>query len=71
MESQPQNPEFRNNPENFHACLCPPGKFSCFLSSVDFSKYFFLLQNFFQEYHLSVKQIESRSVNFANSLDPD
>ena len=20
MESQPQNPEFRNNPENLHAC---------------------------------------------------
>ena len=20
MESQPQNPEFRNNPENFHMC---------------------------------------------------
>ena len=22
MESQPQNPEFRINPENFHPCLC-------------------------------------------------
>ena len=22
MESQPQNPEFRNNPENFHPCIC-------------------------------------------------
>ena len=22
MESQPENPEFRNNPENFHACVC-------------------------------------------------
>ena len=21
MESQPKNPEFRNNPENFHPCL--------------------------------------------------
>ena len=21
MESQPQNPDFRNNPENFHPCL--------------------------------------------------
>ena len=21
MENQPQNPEFRNNPENFHPCL--------------------------------------------------
>ena len=23
MESQPQNPEFRNNPENFHPCHKP------------------------------------------------
>ena len=22
MESQPQNPEFRINPENFHPCNC-------------------------------------------------
>ena len=22
MESQPQNPEFRNNPENFRPCKC-------------------------------------------------
>ena len=21
MESQPQDPEFRNNPENFHPCI--------------------------------------------------
>ena len=21
MESQPQNPEFRNNPESFHPCM--------------------------------------------------
>ena len=21
MESQPQNPEFRNNPEKFHSCV--------------------------------------------------
>ena len=25
MESQPQNPEFRNNPENFHPCTCVAG----------------------------------------------
>ena len=24
MESQPQNPEFRNNPENFHPCIKLP-----------------------------------------------
>ena len=22
IESQPQKPEFRNNPENFHPCIC-------------------------------------------------
>ena len=29
MESQPQNPEFRINPENFHPCICTmnPPKF--------------------------------------------
>ena len=29
MESQPQNPEFRNNPENFHPCVqvCSVGEF--------------------------------------------
>ena len=26
MESQPQNPEFRNNPENFHPCTLPQEK---------------------------------------------
>ena len=36
MESQPQNPEFRNNPENFHPCiesLFCYAVLSCFLSS--------------------------------------
>ena len=30
MESQPQNPEFRNNPENFHPCVmcCMIGQLS-------------------------------------------
>ena len=27
MESQPQNPEFRNNPENFHPCMGEQGRF--------------------------------------------
>ena len=25
MESQPQNPEFSVNPENFHPCIWPSG----------------------------------------------
>ena len=25
MESQPQNPEFRNNPENFYPCILETG----------------------------------------------
>ena len=28
MESQPQNPEFRNNPENFHPCISQRRVFS-------------------------------------------
>ena len=27
MESQPQNPEFRNNPENFHPSICSKASF--------------------------------------------
>ena len=27
MESQPQNPEFRINPENFHPCQCKATEF--------------------------------------------
>ena len=30
MESQPQNPEFRNNPEIFHPCLKKMQQFFCF-----------------------------------------
>ena len=29
MESQPQNPEIRNNPENFHPCIVKMGFFTC------------------------------------------
>ena len=28
MESQPQNPEFRYNPENFHPCICKKSFFN-------------------------------------------
>ena len=28
MESQPQNPEFRDNPENFHSCNKHPKEYS-------------------------------------------
>ena len=34
MESQPRNPEFRNNPENFHPCIylaCSQDLSICFL----------------------------------------
>ena len=30
MESRPQNPEFRNNPENFHQCSNRMLQFCCF-----------------------------------------
>ena len=34
MESQPLNPEFRNNPENFHPCIVP-----CVLSGFGFVRF--------------------------------
>ena len=53
MESQSQNPEFRNNPENFHPCICRmiylehiPQKLACLL-------FFPIL--IFQEWSLSVE----------------
>ena len=30
MESQPQNAEFRNNPENFHPCSLDPDEMLCY-----------------------------------------
>ena len=36
MESQPQNPEFRNNPENFHLC-----DFLMFAAAAIFPDYLF------------------------------
>ena len=39
MESQPQNPEFRINPENFHPCIqktVVPYSFVSFVSFVSF-----------------------------------
>ena len=39
MESQPQNPEFRINPENFHPCSLHVGYlFVLLLLSADFKK---------------------------------
>ena len=29
MESQPPNPEFRINPENFHPCICTKASHKC------------------------------------------
>ena len=33
MESQPQNPELRNNPENFHPCNLQVMKCKCTINS--------------------------------------
>ena len=35
MESQPQNPEFRNNPENFHPFLHPSQQFFSHAGMID------------------------------------
>ena len=37
MESQPQNPEFRNNPENFHPCYGVMGSFLVCECSINWS----------------------------------
>ena len=37
MDSQPQNPEFRNNPENFHPCIY--GKHCRFLTHHKFTPF--------------------------------
>ena len=37
MESQPQNPEFRINPENFHSCTVKDSLFSL-LNTIDKQK---------------------------------
>ena len=42
MESQPQNPEFRNNPENFNPCIYPANNvkivciYKTFMSRINF-----------------------------------
>ena len=36
MDSQPQNREFRNNPENFHPCIKPSPEINSFPVSGDF-----------------------------------
>ena len=44
MESQPQNPEFRNNPENFHPCdqLSSGTRNDCFGLSLYQSHFYFV-----------------------------
>ena len=66
MESQPQNPEFRSYPENFHPC-----KFSCFCCCLlTFFKISFL-EKFFQKHYQSVKQFGSISVLSGPDLGPN
>ena len=59
MESQPQNPEFRNNPENFHPCLkCMFMLFNILLySQINIS----LWTNFIFTDHLSIWLVNYRS----------
>ena len=44
MESHPQNPEFRNNPENFHPCMI----LRCFLFGLWFQVPVLLSSDFFK-----------------------
>ena len=34
MESQPQNPEFRINPENFHRCMQQSSRYCIFFQRI-------------------------------------
>ena len=55
MKSQPQNPEFRNNPENFHPCVCMCTLFTIdlFTGLIPVSKHF--LWHVFKFLHLFKK----------------
>ena len=57
MESQPHNPEFRNNPENFHPC-----PYTCIQQDKDKS---------FSVNPLAVYLIETPFNTFENRADPD
>ena len=55
MESQPQNPEFRNNPENFHPCI---GIMSLSMSLsvvLAASHFWFLINNIRRDVSISFK----------------
>ena len=65
MESQPQNPEFRNNPESFHPLVCifnqfqkhNAGKFiMLFCQLLTFFKIIFFFKKFCKENYQIVKQ---------------
>ena len=44
MESRPKNPEFRNNPENFHPCTIPNATYQGPLNlTEEVFKFFFVL----------------------------
>ena len=58
MESQPQNPEFRNNPENFRPCT---SQLTC-RSPVNDGSLHYLHSSFFYQINLYI---------FSNSVDPD
>ena len=51
MESQPQNPEFRNNPENFHPCIQQGSYIQCRLTTAVYKSWDYITgldkKNFF------------------------
>ena len=60
MESQPQNPEFRINPENFHPCAYwVILQAFCHLLIFFYQNHFFFAEKLLQEYHQTFKQFGS------------
>ena len=74
MESQPRNPEFRNNPENVHPGIVPPEKFEPetpwsivehFGTLMAFQRYFF------KNWQMTKKTYMQRLINFTFYLSVD
>ena len=69
MESQPQNPEFRNNPESFHPLVCIFNQFQKH-NAGKFIMLFCQLLTFFKIIFFSKNSVR-KTIRLSNSFDPD
>ena len=79
MESQPQNPEFRINPKNFHPCISSPVGSTLFIQ-MDYPMYIDTISMELSIVYFKVLPVKILSNNvclflkiviLANSADPD